>query len=291
MHTETETENFCPNCQSKLYGQFCFTCGQNQKTINRHFLALVNEFLEEVVTPNSRAARTLFALSFRPGFLTREYFSGRKARYIQPIRLYLTMSILFFFLVSLTNNSLVQNSDGEPTQLSFGSEEATTVDIEWPYLSPEEASHLNEKLQLQLNKAREKLENNPGEALDVVIDKAPSVVFCLVPIFAVFLKLTYFTLGRYYTEHFVLALHNHSFLFTVLLFEELVGVIAPLAIQEIVDGAIDIWIPIYLFLSLKVTYNEGWFATTFKFLFLLICYWAVFIAVATSAAVIGVLLL
>ncbi len=249
----------------------------------------MNEFLEEVFAPNSRSARTLLALCFKPGFLTREYFSGRKARYIQPIRLYLTMSILFFFLVSITNSSLIQTPENQPTPISLGTDETINVDIDWGFLSEEEAKHLNEKLTSQAIKANEKFKEDPGFIRDLVIDNAPPVIFCLVPLFAVFLKLTYFNLGRYYTEHFVLALHNHSFLFAVLLVENLIGLTLPNTIATVLESAIDIWIPIYLLLSMKVTYNEGWFLTCCKYIFLVICYCTVFMAVAISAAVIGVM--
>jgi len=47
---------------------------------------------------DSRLWRTVWPLLARPGFLTREYFAGHRARYLQPFRLYLIMSVLFFVL-------------------------------------------------------------------------------------------------------------------------------------------------------------------------------------------------
>jgi uncharacterized protein DUF3667 len=44
---------------------------------------------------------TLRLLLFRPGALTAEYFLGRRARYLAPLRLYLTSTLLFFFLISV----------------------------------------------------------------------------------------------------------------------------------------------------------------------------------------------
>lgn len=199
------------------------------------------------------------------------------------------MSILFFFLVSISNSSLIQNPDNQPTQLNLGSEEVYEVDVDWGFLNEEETKHLNEKLTHQVAKAKEKLNEDPGYIRDVVIDNAPPVIFCLVPLFAVFLKLTYFNLGRYYTEHFVLALHNHSFLFAALLCENLIGLLTPASVANILESAIDIWIPIYLLLSLKVTYKEGWFVTFCKYVFLVVCYFTVFTAVGISAAIIGVM--
>lgn len=47
----------------------------------------------------------LISLFFNPGQLTQEYIKGRRVHYVQPIRLYLFSSILFFFLLSLLGNN------------------------------------------------------------------------------------------------------------------------------------------------------------------------------------------
>ena len=48
------------------------------------------------VSLDGRMWRTLAALLFRPGFLTREYFAGRRRRYIRPARLFLVLSLALF---------------------------------------------------------------------------------------------------------------------------------------------------------------------------------------------------
>jgi len=59
------------------------------------------EVLDDQFSINSALPRTLGALFFRPGHLTREYMSGRIARYIPPFRLYLVASVAFFVALSL----------------------------------------------------------------------------------------------------------------------------------------------------------------------------------------------
>ena len=49
---------------------------------------------------DGRAYRTLYFLFTRPGFLAREYVSGRRASYTPPLRLFLVISIVFFLTVS-----------------------------------------------------------------------------------------------------------------------------------------------------------------------------------------------
>ena len=44
---------------------------------------------------------TLWLLLARPGMLVTEYIAGRRQRYVGPLKLYLTFSVIFFVLASL----------------------------------------------------------------------------------------------------------------------------------------------------------------------------------------------
>ena len=56
------------------------------------------EAFESITHADSRLWRTLGYLLARPGRLTREFFEGRRARYLPPFRLYLVISLLFFLI-------------------------------------------------------------------------------------------------------------------------------------------------------------------------------------------------
>lgn len=281
----------CPNCKAELHGQFCFACGQNQKSIDQHFFTLVGETLEDVLTPNSRSARTLLAVCFRPGFLTREYFSGRKARFIQPVRLYFITSIAFFFIVSMFGGvEATLEEDGKPIKIApSGDQHIDQIGLD--FLTPEQSLELQAKANQQIDKAMKLITEDPNRARDMVVDVAPPVIFCLLPIFAALLKLFYFRSGRYYTEHLVLALHNHSFIFIALLASSLIEALPVTLFSDVLEAFVLMWLPIYLLLSLKVTYQQGWFLTTGKFFLLGISYAALFLGAAIATLIIGVLIL
>jgi hypothetical protein len=86
----------CRNCGAPTAGAFCPRCGQETNLR----LPTLREFLREAagryVAFDGRFWRTLIALAFRPGRLTREYFAGRRRRYIRPARLYLFATLVFF---------------------------------------------------------------------------------------------------------------------------------------------------------------------------------------------------
>jgi eukaryotic-like serine/threonine-protein kinase len=57
---------------------------------------LFHDVTHEFLHVDSKIFRTVKLLLLKPGFLTREYFEGRRVRYVSPIRLYLVFSVLYF---------------------------------------------------------------------------------------------------------------------------------------------------------------------------------------------------
>lgn len=110
----------CGNCGSPLLGQYCYACGQPITGMVRHFTTIVGDFTDTVLNWDARLPRTLVPLLARPGFLTREYFAGRRVRYVSPVRLFVTLAIVTFFvaqlMISFGGNV---NFDDRPVDASF----------------------------------------------------------------------------------------------------------------------------------------------------------------------------
>jgi len=86
----------CENCHQALNGKFCANCGQSVDSTLKYFWVVILHLLDDIFSFDSRASRTLWPLIFRPAFLTKEYFAGRRVHYVPPLRLYLFVSIIFF---------------------------------------------------------------------------------------------------------------------------------------------------------------------------------------------------
>lgn len=89
----------CANCGTVLLGPHCYACGQPVKGMVRHLSSILADAADTILNIDSRIFRTLLPLYFRPGYLTNEYFEGRRVRYVTPFRLYFFLSILAFFLM------------------------------------------------------------------------------------------------------------------------------------------------------------------------------------------------
>jgi hypothetical protein len=113
----------CQNCGAPLLGPHCYRCGQPVSGLVRHFTTVLGDFLDSVLNVDERVFRTLWPLFARPAYLSCEYFAGRRVRYVSPVRLFVFLSIVTFFIARLT-----LTMTGEPMQ--FGDDavdSATTV--------------------------------------------------------------------------------------------------------------------------------------------------------------------
>jgi hypothetical protein len=89
----------CANCGSALAGEYCGACGQRHEPHLHTVAHFAAEAFESISHADSRLWKTLWYLVSRPGFLTREFFEGKRVRYLPPFRLYLVISVVFFLAV------------------------------------------------------------------------------------------------------------------------------------------------------------------------------------------------
>jgi hypothetical protein len=87
----------CTNCGADAADIYCARCGERQP--GHHDLGVAHfahEVFHEIAHVDSKLFLTLRDLIAKPGFLTQEYFAGRKSRYIPALRLFLVLFALQF---------------------------------------------------------------------------------------------------------------------------------------------------------------------------------------------------
>jgi len=106
----------CRNCRADAPGAYCPACGQETALQLPSAGRFMREAAGRYVAFDGRMWRTLAALLFRPGFLTREYLAGRRKRYVRPARLVLVLAIVLFAAMRLFANPdvLVQFDSDKP---------------------------------------------------------------------------------------------------------------------------------------------------------------------------------
>ncbi|WP_227009147.1 DUF3667 domain-containing protein [Christiangramia fulva] len=92
--------NECLNCGHplELTQRFCPRCGQMNSAKKLKFDDFFNEFFSSLFAYDSRFNRTLRVLMFKPGKISRDYIQGKRVRYANPFRFYLSASIIFFLI-------------------------------------------------------------------------------------------------------------------------------------------------------------------------------------------------
>lgn len=89
----------CPNCETELRGRYCHVCGQEDvPPAAMGMRRLLREAGQELSSWQSETGLTMRTLLFKPGRLTADYLAGKRQRYVEPIRLYLVVSAIFFLL-------------------------------------------------------------------------------------------------------------------------------------------------------------------------------------------------
>ena len=101
----------CANCGTPLEGEYCHHCGQSVHSVLRPVHGLFEEFFETFLHIDGRIVHTLPPLLLKPGFLSLEYFSGRRVRYIAPFRLMFVLCLLSFFVLHLATDVIANRAE------------------------------------------------------------------------------------------------------------------------------------------------------------------------------------
>lgn len=199
------------------------------------------------------------------------------------------------------------------TDLSISSDEGSSISIDLnagldTVDIPLMPQILNDWINAELEKSDAKskaIEEDPTIIADKIFELLPMTVFILLPVFALILKAFYILSKRYYTEHLIFALYNHSFIFvlvTVLFLLELSATLMANMGWISKDGwlyllldqqslILLVWMPLYFWLGLKRFYRQGWMITSVKLVGIGIVYTALLATLTAFVAVLSFLLL
>ena len=95
-HLPQRKEKNCLNCGTTVIGKYCHNCGQENIVPKESVWHLVTHFFNDITHFAGKFFSTLKDLLFKPGFLSKEYIKGRRATYLNPVRMYLFTSFIFF---------------------------------------------------------------------------------------------------------------------------------------------------------------------------------------------------
>ena len=93
----------CLNCENDISedDNFCPHCGQVNDLKKVSLKQYLSAYFDDFLSFDSRFLNTIVGLVFKPGFVTKNYVEGKRMRYMNPFRLYIQITILFFLVVGI----------------------------------------------------------------------------------------------------------------------------------------------------------------------------------------------
>ncbi len=103
---------YCTNCHRPIEkgNDFCSHCGQKKDIYKKELGQLFNQFFGSIFNWDSKVFLTPLKL-LKPGFLTQEYFKGRRSRYTLPGKLLLFLLLGYFSIIMIHYSSNLNNLD------------------------------------------------------------------------------------------------------------------------------------------------------------------------------------
>ena len=294
------TAHRCRNCGADAPWNYCPNCGQETQIALPPAFTFLRDAAGRYVRFDGRMWRSLHALLFRPGFLTREYLAGRRRRYVRPARLFVALSIVLFAVLRFSAGSstiidtrgngagqdaAVERSAAGTSRLGFAvdPELNLTIDSGAPgWLAP---------LRARVDAFNRLPRDAKGDQIVAGMFRyAPYAAIGLLPLFALLLTIAYVggrkrhpSRPRRYAAHLVFGAHVHAFAF---LAATLFAVVPFPPLRTLIV----LWSLLYGVLSLRAVYGGSWAGAVLRAAAIAFVYLVLF-SLAVAALVVAAVML
>lgn len=302
----------CLNCGAALTGRYCSACGQKGDVSIPSLRHLLADAFGDLFNFDSRLWRSLLALAFKPGRLTRYYLAGQRESYTPPFRMYLVTSVVFFAAFSLlrpepapdassladVDAALVIAPNGIDAALGADAQGVAAGAVEGPDISfdgdiarcnvAELDRDLPAALRERLERACRNVEADGGRAFGrAFTENIPVTMLVIIPFVAGVMKLLFLFARRKYVEHLVFFFHVHTFFFLTLTATFLMARVAAVMSWLEWPAAIFGWTAwlyflVYVYVAMRQVYEQGYALTAVKYVVLGMSYLAAFLVAVAS---------
>lgn len=93
-------EHNCLNCGAHVEKHYCSACGQPNLELKENFWEFISHSVAHYFHFDNKFFSTLSPLLTKPGKVTLDYLAGKRARYINPVSMYIFVSIVYFLVVA-----------------------------------------------------------------------------------------------------------------------------------------------------------------------------------------------
>ena len=264
--TDSIDDRRCLNCGEALHGAFCGACGQRSVPANPTVLELAGDAWQELSGYDGRIAATFRGL-LHPGRLTLEYLQGRRARYLSPVRLYLTVSVVYFVVAAAAPNLNPRDASSPPgtSVTGPGGIRIAITGAPGQVLTDEDRRAIHEYVEQShwlIRPMLRAVETDPEGFRARMFATVPRVFFVLLPVFAAIVSLFY--RRQRFPAALVFAVHLHALAFLIFAVAEASKFTRSAPIAGAVGVTVVLTFIIYILMSLRRVFGGGWPATLAK---------------------------
>ncbi|MBD8346443.1 MULTISPECIES: DUF3667 domain-containing protein [unclassified Dysgonomonas] len=274
----------CQNCGRFVGEQFCSHCGQENTEVRHSFIYLLKHFASDLFHYDSSLWSTTKLLLFSPATLSKEYMAGKRKSYVDPIKLYIFISFIAFFIP----NILPENPDNKQhltVDMDFdidldhsgftisSTERGTGRIANYPVYNNTQldsivkinkiplTEYYTVKLALKANESKNPDKQN--RINEFILHNLPKVLFIYMPLFAFWLWLFHNKKKFLYFDSGIFTLHYFSFLLLIITILNIIETALDwlnlhTSVSTIISSAILCYTIFYFFKAHLRFYEEKW---------------------------------
>ncbi len=267
MSNHLRHEKNCENCGYIVDVAYCSNCGQKNTETRQSFHHLAAHVVEDITHYDSGFWRTIKSLLLKPAKLTTEYLSGKRQSYVPPVKLYIFISFVTFFLLSLLPKPEI-NKEFNKQQETIKIDDTNSVNNKPKYnlnghtvYTVKDLDSLKQRDQItfiqhwvtkKVIELRENIKTNKitgDKVLDSFFRILPKILFIYMPVFAFWLWLFHGKKRWYFFDHSIYTLH----FFTMLLLVSSITMIVDLILMYLPQVVVDIVSPVVALVTIIYT--------------------------------------
>lgn len=295
-------EKNCLNCNEIVALRFCPNCGQENTDTRKTFHHLFIHFFEDLTHYENAFWKTIRNLILKPSALTKEYLSGKRLSYLAPIRLYIFISFITFFLITVfpekksdaafnkvngTEAKYINNQDDNFLKIDVNSiRELDSIQFN---ATPEnKMSEFEYWVKKKIILAKEGKTNKEiiEKFLESFSHNFPKTLFIYMPLFAFVLWLFNDKKKWYYFDHGIFTLHYFSFLLLInlllFIFNHFMDLFVENPVTNFISGTITFisffWMFYYFFPAYHRLYKQSRIVSIIKIGFISLINFMLFIS-------------
>jgi hypothetical protein len=280
----------CPNCATPLNGPYCHECGQLGEQFDRSILPLIWEAFESFFHADGRLLHTLPRLVLRPAVLTNDYLEGRRASQVPPLRMFLVVMLIFFFVGGLKGHNEFRVAGPEALkdpEVSALVKERTGGAVTIDPVKPQAGiGGTGDGFGAWIKPRVIYAAAHPHEFTLIFESWTHRIAVAMLPVAAAILSLLFvFSRRRFYVyDHLIFAMHSLSFMGLLASAQSLIGLIP---VVGTISGALILAAPVHLFIHLRGVYRTGVFGTVWREIVLILLSLVAFALMMGAVTLVG----